>query len=413
MTEKVAGRRINRLTAKAVAAASKPGLYGDGDSLYLKVGDGGSKSWIVRWTVGGKIRKHGLGPAPEVSLAEAREKAGEVRRLIRNGIDPREDRRAKQAEADIAAAKLISFDEAASQFIESHRAGWKSDKHAGQWQATLSTYASPVFGKLPISAVDTGLVMRVLKPLWSTKTETATRVRGRIEAVLSWAKVYGYRSGENPAQWRGHLDHLLPKRSKVAEVEHHAALPYDDLPDFMRDLRERDGVAALALEFTILTASRTSETLNATWSEFDTGNAVWIVPAERMKGGREHRVPLCERAVAIVREMETVEHSDFVFPGARRDKALSNMAMTTALRRMGRGDLTVHGFRSTFRTWAAERTNYPREVVEAALAHVIGDKTEAAYQRGDLLEKRRRLMDAWAVYADNRASTGDVILLRS
>ena len=302
-------------------------------------------------------------------------------------------RRAKQAEADIAAAKLITFDEAARQFIESHQAGWKSDKHAGQWQATLSTYASPVFGKLPVRAVDTGLVMRVLKPLWSTKTETATRVRGRIEAVLSWAKVYGYREGENPAQWRGHLDHLLPKRSKVAEVEHHAALAYDALPDFMRDLRERDGVAALALEFTILTASRTSETLNATWAEFD--NALWIVPAERMKGGREHRVPLCERAIAIVREMETVKRGDYVFPGARRGRPLSNMAMTLALRRMGRGDLTVHGFRSTFRTWSAERTNYPREVVEAALAHVIGDKTEAAYQRGDLLEKRRRLMDAW------------------
>ena len=341
MTEKIAGRRINRLTAKAVAAASKPGLYGDGDSLYLKVGETGSKSWIVRWTVGGKIRKHGLGPAPEVSLAEAREKADEVRRLIRNGIDPREDRRAKQAEADIAAAKLITFDEAARQYIESHQAGWKSDKHAGQWAATLSTYASPVFGKLPVSAIDTGLVMRVLKPLWSTKTETATRVRGRIEAVLSWAKVYGYRSGENPAQWRGHLDHLLPKRSKVAEVEHHAALPYDALPDFMRDLRERDGVAALALEFTILTAARTSETLNATWDEFDSDNAIWIVPAERMKGGREHRVPLCERAVAIV-EGDARRSSAATTCSPERSAAdrSSNMAMTLALRRMGRGDLT-------------------------------------------------------------------------
>ena len=411
MTEKVAGRRINRLTAKAVAAASKPGLYGDGDSLYLKVGETGAKSWIVRWTVGGKLRKHGLGPAPEVSLAEARQKADEVRRLIRSGIDPREDRRAKQAEADIAAAKLITFDQAASRFIESHRAGWKSDKHAGQWQATLSTYASPVFGKLPVSAVDTGMVMRVLKPLWATKTETASRVRGRIEAVLSWAKVYGYREGENPAQWRGHLDHLLPKRSKVAAVEHHAALPYASLPDFVRDLRERDGVAALALEFTILTASRTSETLNAAWSEFDTGNALWVIAAERMKGGREHRVPLCARAVAIIEEMRTVKRGDFVFPGAKRGKPLSNMAMTLALRRMERGDLTVHGFRSTFRTWAAEQTAYQREVVEAALAHVIGDKTEAAYQRGDLLEKRRRLMAAWAAFCD-RATVSNVVALR-
>jgi integrase len=412
MAERIAGKRVNRLTAKAVAAASKPGLYGDGDGLYLKVAESGSKSWVVRWTTGGKLRKHGLGPSPSVSLAEAREKADQARRLIRNGTDPREERRAKQAEAAIAAAKLITFDEAARQFIESHQAGWKSAKHGAQWQATLSTYASPIFGKLPVSAIDTGLVMRVLKPLWSTKTETATRVRGRIEAVLSWAKVYGYRSGENPAQWRGHLDHLLPKRTKVAKVEHHAALPYDNLPAFMRDLRERDGVAALALEFTILTAARTSETLNAAWDEFDCDNAIWTVSAERMKGGREHRVPLCKRAVAIVEEMRTVKRGEYVFPGAKRGRPLSNMAMTLTLRRMGRGDITTHGFRSTFRTWAAERTNYPREVVEAALAHVNADKVEAAYQRGDLLEKRRRLMDAWAVYADNIATTGDVISLR-
>ncbi|HZZ26120.1 MAG TPA: tyrosine-type recombinase/integrase [Roseiarcus sp.] len=308
MTDKVAGRRINRLTAKTVAA-----------------------------------------------LAEAREKADEVRRLIRNGIDPREDRRAMQAEADIAAAKLITFDEAADQYIESHRAAWKSDKHASQWAATLRTYASPVFGKLPVSAVDTGMVMRVLKPLWSTKTETAFRVRGRIEAVLTWAKVYGYREGENPAQWRGHLDHLLPAKAKVAGVEHHAALAYDDLPDFMRDLRQRDGVAALALEFTILAASRTSETLGATWSEFDTDNALWIVQAERMKGGREHRVPLCARAVAIIEEMRTVQRGEYVFPGARRGKPLSNMAMTLALRRMGRGDIMAFAARSAI-GWQSEPT---------------------------------------------------------
>ena len=412
MTERIAGRRINRLTAKGVAAASKPGLFGDGDGLYLKVGETGSKSWIVRWKAGGKLRKHGLGPAPEVSLAEARQKADEVRRAIRSGIDPNEDRRAKQAEAAVAAARLITFDKASREYIESHKAGWKSVKHGQQWAATLATYANPTIGKLPVSAIDTGLIMRVLKPIWSKKPETAGRVRGRIEAVLSWAKAFGYREGENPAAWRGHLDQLLPSRGKVRPVEHHAALPYDALPAFMHDLRERDGVAAMALELTIPTAARTSETLNATWDEFDCDNAIWIVPPERMKGGRPHRVPLCKRAVVIVEEMRTVKRSDFVFPGARRGRPMSNMAMTTVLRRMGRGDLTVHGFRSTFRDWVAERTAYPREVAEAALAHLNADKVEAAYARGDLLEKRRRLMTAWAAYADDIATTGDVIALR-
>ena len=233
------------------------------------------------------------------------------------------------------------------------------DKHAAQWQATLSTYASPVFGKLPVSAIDTGMVMRVLEPIWSSKNETAHRVRGRIESGLSWAKVRGYRSGENPAQWRNHLDHLLPAPSKVHKVEHHAALPYDEMPAFMRDLRERYGVAALALEFAILTATRTSETLNAAWTEFDLDNRLWTIPAERMKADREHRVPLCDRAVAIVQEMQTVRNGDFVFPGAKRGKPLSNMAMLTTLRRMERGDLTTHGFRATFKTWATEKTDLP------------------------------------------------------
>jgi integrase len=276
----------------------------------------------------------------------------------------------------------------------------------------LQTYASPVFGRLPVSAVDTGMVMRVLKPIWSSKNETAHRVRGRVEAVLSWSKVHGYRSGENPAQWRHHLDHLLPARGRVHKVEHHAALPYKQLPDFMRDLRECDGIAATALEFTILCATRTSETLNAAWSEFDLDNRLWTIPAGRMKGGREHRVPLCDRAIAIVQQMQTATRSDYVFPGARRGRPLSNMAMLTTLRRMGRGDLTAHGFRSTFRTWAGECTSYQREVIEAALAHANGDKVEAAYMRGDLFDKRRRLMDAWAAYCDSHATTGNVVALR-
>ena len=387
-------------------------MYGDGGNLFLKVDDGGSKSWMFRHQVGGKMRKHGLGPTHTVSLSDARERAEAIRRQLLDGIDPREARRAEREAAAVAQAKSMSFDMAMEAYIDSHRAGWKSDKHAAQWKATLTAYASPVFGKLPVSAIDTGMVMRVLQPIWSSKNETAHRLRGRIEAVLSWAKAHGYRHGENPATWRGHLDHLLPARKKVHKVEHHAALPYAKQPAFMRALRKRFGVAALALEFAILTATRTSETLGAAWSEFELAEKLWSIRGERMKGGREHRVPLSDRAVAIVQEMQTVRHGDFVFPGAKRGKPLSNMAMLNTLKRIGRDDLTAHGFRSTFRTWAAERTNYQREVIEAALAHVVGDKTEAAYQRGDLLDKRRRLMDAWAAYCDSRATTGKVVAYR-
>ena len=408
----VAGRRVGRLTVRQVEAEKEPGLHGDGGNLFLKVGEvGGSKSWMFRHQVGGKVKKYGLGPFPTISLADARQRAEVTRRQLLDGIDPKETRRAEKEAAAVAEAKSISFDDATAAYIKSHQAGWKSDKHALQWQATLSTYASPVFGKLPVSAIDTGMVMRVLEPIWSSKTETATRVRGRIESILSWAKVHGYRSGENPAQWRNHLDHLLPAPRKVSKVEHHAALAYDEMSDFMRDLRERYGVAALALEFAVLTATRTSETLNAAWLEFDLDNAIWTIPPERMKADREHRVPLCDRAVAIVEEMRTVRNGDFVFPGAKRGRPLSNMAMLTTLRRMDRGDLTTHGFRASFKTWATEKTSYQREVIEVALAHTIGGKVEKAYQRGDLLDKRRNLMDAWAAFCDSRA-TGNVVALR-
>jgi integrase len=407
-----AGKRVGKLSARTVQAAKTPGLFGDGGNLYLSVDDSGNKSWIVRWSSGGRLRKCGLGAAHTISLEQAREKAGEARRLIRDGKDPREVWRAERQAAAVAQAGSMSFDDATEAYVASHRAGWKSAKHAKQWDATLSRYASPVFGKLPVSAITTELVMRVVEPIWSSKNETAHRLRGRIETVLSWAKVHGYRSGENPAQWRGHLAHLLPARKKVHKVTHHAALPYAKLPAFMGDLRKRYGVAALALEFAILTATRTSETLDAAWSEFDLRNKLWSIPAERMKGGREHRVPLCDRAVSIVQEMQTVRHGAYVFPGAKRGKPLSNMAMLTALKRMGRDDLTAHGFRATFKTWATEKTTYQREVIEAALAHAIGDKTEAAYQRGDLLDKRRRLMIAWAAYCDSGAVSGNVVAMR-
>ena len=407
----MAGRRVNKLTARQVETAKKAGLYGDGGNLFLKVDDRANKSWIVRWKADGKLRKVGLGPTRTVSLIEARQRAEAVRRQLLDGFDPQETKRAKEAAAAVEDAKRITFDKATEAYIASHRAGWKNAKHAAQWQATLSTYASPVFGDLPVSAIDTGMVMRVLQPIWVSKNETAHRVRGRIEAVLSWAKAHGYRSGENPATWRDNLIHGLPARGKVHKVEHHAALPYDELPAFLRELRERPGVAALALEFAILTATRTSETLNAAWAEFDLDNRLWTIANKRMKGGREHRVPLCDRAVAIVQGM--VKNSDYVFPGAKRGKPLSNMAMLTTLRRMKRGDLTTHGFRATFKTWATECTHHQREVIEATLAHVIGGKVEAAYQRGDLLEKRRKLMEAWAVFCDSPAETSNVVALRS
>ena len=301
--------------------------------------------------------------------------------------------------------QTLTFKEASASYIASHKAGWRNGKHASQWENTLAAYAEPVLGALSIQAIDTGLVLKVLEPIWSAKPETASRVRGRIEAVLDWAEVRGLRRGENPARWRGHLDNLLPATAKVRRVEHHAALPYAELPGFIAKLRAQEGVAARALEFTILTAARTGDTIGALWDEVNTPDKVWIVPAERMKAGKEHRVPLSPRALAILKDEQEVRTSDYVFPGGKAGKPLSNMAMTEVLRRMGRGDITVHGFRSTFRDWAAERTNFPSEVVEMALAHAVGDKVEAAYRRGDLFEKRRRLMAEWASYCNTPAAS--------
>jgi integrase len=409
------GRSIHRLSSVAVRNA-KPGLHADGGGLYLQATKSAdhmiSKSWVFRFATGRIVtsatgkqrteeRQMGLGSLIDVSLAEAREHAAECRQLRKQGIDPIESRRAAKAERLVTAAKAMTFDQAAEAYIAAHRAGWRNPKHAAQWKATLATYASPVFGKLPASSIDTGLVLKALEPIWTAKPETAGRVRGRIEAVLDWTIARGYRTGENPARWRGHLDKLLPARSKVRKVKHHSALPYTELPGFLASLREQQGAAARALEFTILTAARTNETIGARWSEVHSSSKVWTVPAERMKAAREHRVPLSGAAVAILQRMENVKDGDLVFPGDRR-AALSNMAMLMLLRRIGREDLTVHGFRSTFRTWAAECTGFPREVIEAALAHLVGDATEQAYQRGDMFEKRRRLMDAWAEYCGKR-----------
>jgi integrase len=331
-------------------------------------------------------------------LAQARRQASKFRELVASGVDPIERRKADRTAARIAVAKALTFDDCRDAYIEAHEKAWRNPKHRQQWLNTLRTYATPVFGKLPVQAVDTGLVMKVLGPIWNTKPETASRVRGRVEVILDWAKVSEYRSGENPARWRGHLDHLLPAKSKVRKVEHHPALPYAQIGAFMASLREQPMGAARALEFLILTATRTGETIGASWEEIDLETRIWMIPAGRMKVTREHRVPLSAAAAAVLKEMRELRQNDFVFPGARQGRPLSEMALLMLLRRMGYGHITVHGFRSTFRDWAAERTNFPREVAEMALAHAIPDAVEAAYRRGDLFDKRRKLMDAWAAY---------------
>ncbi len=385
-------KRAEGLTARKVETA-KPGYHADGGGLYLQVTDGG-RSWIFRYQIAGKRRDMGLGPCRDITLAEARDKALQARKLIIDGFDPIATKRAAVAAQRLKEASAITFKAASERYITAHKSGWRNEKHAAQWTATLTTYAFPVFGALPVAAVDTALVTKALEPIWATKPETASRVRGRIESILDWATARGYRQGENPARWRGHLAKLLPARDKVRRVEHHAALPYAELPDFLAKLRQQDGESARALEFLILTAARTGEVIGAREPEIDRLERLWRVPAERMKAHREHRVPLSAPAIALLGNGG--EPGDYLFAGAAKGKPLSNMALLMLLRRMGRDDLTAHGFRSTFRDWVSERTSYPAEVAEMALAHTVADKVEAAYRRGDLFEKRRRLMDEWA-----------------
>jgi len=405
-------RGLHRLSAVNVANRKKPGYYADGGGLYLRVAPGGSKGWIFRFTRVGNTRDAGLGAYPTISLVKAREHAERCRRQLTAGIDPIEARREERDAARIASARAMTFEDCAKAFIESHEAGWRNDKHKDQWRATLSTYCYPIIGALPVEAIDTGLVLKVLEPIWTSKPETASRVRQRVERVLSWAKVRGYRDGENPAQWRGHLDHLLPAKSKVRSVRHHAALAYGEVGGFMALLREETSITARALEFLILTASRTGETLGARWDEIDVGERMWTLPAGRMKASREHRVPLPAWAIAILKDMAEIQRSGFVFPGAKQGRPLSQMSLTMLLRRMGYGHITVHGFRSSFRDWAAECTSFPREVAEMALAHAVSDAVEVAYRRGDLFAKRRKLMDAWAAFCARERAPAKVVSIK-
>lgn len=407
-------RPIGKLTSLQVSRAKKPGMYADGGGLYLQITSKAAKSWIFRFTMAGKPQWMGLGSLSIVSLATARGRATTHRAQCQAGVNPIEAREAARAAMALDAAKATTFEDAATRFIESHRAGWKNVKHGEQWGATLKAYAYPVFGSLPVQAIDTGLVLKVLEPIWSKKPETASRVRGRIESVLDWARVCGLRTGENPARWRGHLVHMLAPRSKVREVRHFTAMPYKAVPGFMQALRAQAGVGARALEWTILTAARTTATTGATWAEIDIAGRVWVVPGNRMKAGKEHRVPLCDRALAIVEEMGRQRVSDYVFPGLKARKPLSNAAMSAVLDRMG-VSVTVHGFRSTFRDWVAERTNFPNHIAEMALAHTVGDKVEAAYRRGDLFKHRTKLMTAWEGYCASPAveTGGTVVNLRA
>ncbi len=398
-------RRAAGLSAGKVMKA-RPGRYGDGAGLYLLVRGPEAKFWIFRYVRNGRMREMGLGPAAgraPVTLTDARKRARALYDAVRDGRDPLAERKAARAALTAEAAKAITFGECAKAYISAHSAAWKNAKHLQQWENTLASYAEAIIGSLAVQAVDTGLVLKVLEPIWKEKPETAGRLRGRLEVVLDWARVRGYREGENPARWKGHLDTLLPAHAKVRTVKHHAALPYADIAAFMTDLRGQNGTAARLLEFTILAAARTGEALGARWSEIDAAEKIWVIPAERMKARREHRVPLTVRAVAILNEMKPLrqKEGDFVFPGAQEGNPLSNMAMLAVLRRMKRDDVTTHGFRSAFRDWAAERTNYPSEVADMALAHTVGDKVEAAYRRGDLFEKRRRLASAWATFCDS------------
>lgn len=404
-------RALQQLTARAVEKATSPGYLGDGGGLYLQVTEAGSKSWIYRFAMAGRRREMGLGPYPAISLATARDLAAEARSLAKAGTDPIDAREAVRARQRLHQARGVTWDKAVDQFLAAHEGTWRNPKHRQQWRNTLTTYASPKIGALPVAAIDTPDVTKVLDPIWHKKPETASRVRGRIERVLDWAKVRGLRQGENPARWRGHLDKIYPARGKVRKVKHHTALPIDELPAVYAKLCKSEGIAAKAQRFTILTAVRASVTTGARWPEIDLKAAIWTVPAKRMKTDKEHRVPLSPEALAILDEMAEVRTSDRVFPGQRRGRPLSLTSLSKALSAAGGGDATTHGSRSTFKDWASERTSFASEVSEMALAHAIGDKVEAAYRRGELMQKRAAMMAAWASFLTSPPKGGKVVPL--
>jgi integrase len=390
---------VNKLTAIEVQKIKAPGMYADGAGLYLQVTGNTAKSWVLRYSLRGKAREMGLGSFRKVSLADARRKVGDYHKLLDDHIDPIEHRTQARAVAALANAATLTFTEAAKRFIAMRSKGLSNVKHAAQWTSTIATYAEPILGKLSMRDINSGHIHQVLEPIWTTKPETAGRVRARIERILGWSKANGYRDGENPARWRDNLDQMLPKLSEVKKVTHHPALPYVELPEFIGKLREEQGIAARALEFAILTAARTEEVILARPTEINKKAKLWTVPKEHMKLKKEHLVPLCERAIQLTKETG----EGYLFPSPLSpDNPLSNMAMLTLLKRMGYGHVTVHGFRSTFKDWVRDQTNFENYVSEAALAHASGDKIEAAYARSAVIEKRRALMAAWAAYCSKQ-----------
>lgn len=401
---------IHKLTAKQVEHLTEPGRHADGGGLYLKIAPTGARSWVFMWKKSGRRREMGLGSAAPgyVSLAQARQKAAQAREVIAAGGDPINVRDTAEK---AAGARATTFGEFADKFVEDQRPQWSNDKHAAQWAMTLGDAYCKKIRRRPIAEIDTDDVLAVLRPVWNEKPETARRLRMRLERVLDAARVLGLRSGENPARWRGQLDHLLPKHGKITK-RHHPAMPWQEVPAFMVELEDRVSVAAPALRFLILTAARTSEVILAKWDEIDEEAAIWTVPAERVKGRRVHRVPLSDAALEALDRIRG-QHPEWVFPGKRRDKPLSNMAMEMQLRRMGHGHVTVHGFRSSFRDWVAEATTFQGEVAEMALAHVVASATEAAYRRGDLFDKRRALMNAWAEFCLPREASEKVVEMKA
>jgi integrase len=401
--------KAKELSALEVGRLKAPGMHAVGGvaGLYLQVKPP-ARTWVLRVTIGEKRRDMGLGGFPDVTLATAREKAREARLQIERGIDPIEARKAARSALKASAAAARTFADCATGYVEAMGAEWRNPKHRQQWVNTVEQYANPVIGTMLVRDVQLAHVLKILEPIWKTKTETASRLRGRIEAILGWATVRGYRSGDNPARWRGHLDKLLPAPSKVAKVEHHEAMAPDALPGFLRALREKHGIGARALELLILTATRSGEVRGARWPELNLEKGEWVIPAERMKAGKEHRVPLAPAAVKLLRALPHIDGTDLVFPSTR-GTPLSDMTLTKIMRDMGH-EAVPHGFRSTFRDWASERTNYPREVAEMALAHAIGDKVEAAYRRGDLMEKRTRMMADWARFCERPPAQGPAVV---
>ncbi len=403
-------RRTNRLTA-ADLRRKKPDMYPDGGGLYLQVSiasDGVSinRSWIFRYAIGGRTHDMGLGSIHTINLVEARARARKCRQLLLDGINPLEQRSSERTAQALESAKAVSFEECAHRFINAHRDSWRNGKHALQWPRSLAMHIFPTLGKIPVGAIDTPLIVKALSKVWDTAPETASRIRGRIEAILDWATVAGLRQGDNPARWGGHLEHLLPAPRKRIK-RHHAAMPYREVPSFMHKLRAVDSIGARALEFAVLTASRRGETLGATWDEVDFDAKTWAVPGTRMKNGETHDVPLSARCMEILTEMRAKASGDLIFPG--REGQLAAATFERLLKTLGHDDITVHGFRSTFRDWAGEDTNFDRETIETALAHQVGSAVERAYRRARGLEKRRKLMEAWAQFCARPATTGATV----